>query len=191
MYVVRLRDFLNKSLRLLRARCTELFNVCFDFRNFFFKDVYVDIHILNALNAMESNEEESLGERQENEVEVLKAIYDYDFEDLREKDVWKVHRPPELTLKIRPDHDSRGGHQEICTIDIHIKCSDRYPLIIPDLKLLNPKGLSDDLVNVLNDEIIDMSKKMIGEVMIMQIAQHVSSWLQVLNSILFLWGDVF
>ena len=29
-------------------------------------------------------------ERQENEVEALKAIYEGDFEDLRQRDVWKV-----------------------------------------------------------------------------------------------------
>jgi hypothetical protein len=52
-------------------------------------------------------EEESLSERQEAEVEALKAIYDEDFDDLRDHDVWKVIRPPEFTLKIRPNHDSK------------------------------------------------------------------------------------
>ena len=31
-----------------------------------------------------------------------------DFEDLRKKDVWKVRRPPEFVLKIRPSNDSYG-----------------------------------------------------------------------------------
>ena len=43
---------------------------------------------------------ETLQDRQEEEVHVLQSIYDKEFEDLRDKDVWKVHRPPEFHLKL-------------------------------------------------------------------------------------------
>ena len=83
--------------------------------------------------------EENLDERQEDEVEALKSIYDCDFDDLRKHDVWKVRRPPEFLLKIRPDHDSRGA-QQTCTVDLHVKCSKKYPLVAPELELINAKA---------------------------------------------------
>ncbi len=55
-----------------------------------------------------SDQEDSLEERQELEVQALKGIFDTDFVDLRDKDVWKVKRPPEFNLKLRPNHDSKG-----------------------------------------------------------------------------------
>lgn len=131
-----------------------------------------------------ADDEESLEERQENEVEALKAIYDVDFEDLRAKDVWKVRRPPEFMLKMNPDHDSRGGGglmqaDASCCLVLHVKCDERYPTIPPAIKLKEAKGVKHDLVLQLQDEVTAMADKMKGEVMVMEIAQHVSSWLQV------------
>jgi translation initiation factor 2-alpha kinase 4 len=126
-----------------------------------------------------SQNEESLEERQENEVEALKAIYDCDLEDLRLSDVWKVRRPPEFKLKMRPDHDSRGANQDVCSVDLHVKCRESYPNVAPELDLVNAKGISDDHVFALKGELISMARQKIGEVMVMDFAQHVSSWLQV------------
>lgn len=129
-----------------------------------------------------ADDEESLEERQENEVEALKAIYDVDFEDLRAKDVWKVRRPPEFLLKMNPDHDSRGGElmqSDACCLVLHVKCDERYPTIPPAIELKDAKGVKHDLVLELQDEVTSMADKMKGEVMVMEIAQHVSSWLQV------------
>ena len=39
---------------------------------------------------MADSETESLTERQENELQILKAIYIDDVQDIREKDAWKV-----------------------------------------------------------------------------------------------------
>ena len=74
-----------------------------------------------------------------NSLKALKSIYDCDFDDLRKQDVWKVRRPPEFLLKIRPDHDSRGA-QQTCTVDLHVKCSKKYPLVAPELELINAKA---------------------------------------------------
>ena len=123
---------------------------------------------------MADQSEESLVERQEEEVEVLKAIYDCDFQDLRKSDVWKVRRPPEFLLKIRPDHDSRGPNQQACTVDLRIKCSDKYPLVPPEIDLINAKCVSDLDIASLKNELEKMSKSAVGEVMVMNLAQHVS-----------------
>ena len=117
--------------------------------------------------------EENLDERQEDEVEALKSIYDCDFDDLRKHDVWKVRRPPEFLLKIRPDHDSRGA-QQTCTVDLHVKCSKRYPLVAPELELINSKGVSDDSIAILKHELHQVSKSKLGEEMVVDLAQHVS-----------------
>ena len=84
-------------------------------------------------------------------------------------------------LKMTPDHDSRGPHQEICTVDIHVRFTESYPNTPPFIKLLNANGISDEMLGVLNNEVIEMSKVLskTGEVMIMEIAQHISSWLQI------------
>ena len=91
----------------------------------------------------------------------------------------QVNRPPEFMLKMTPDHDSRGPNQELCTVDIHVRFTESYPRTPPFIKLLNPNGISDEMLYVLNNEVIEMSKTMVGEVMIMEIAQHISSWLQI------------
>ena len=130
-----------------------------------------------------ADDEERLEERQENEVEALKSIYDVDFEDLRAKDVWKVRRPPEFLLKIRPDHDSRGGplQSEAACVDLHVKCCAKYPLNPPSIQLKDAKGVKHEHVLHLQEEVTSMAHTKIGEVMVMEIAQHVSSWLQVRN----------
>ena len=103
----------------------------------------------------------------------MKSIYDCDFDDLRKHDVWKVRRPPEFLLKIRPDHDSRGA-QQTCTVDLHVKCSKRYPLVAPELELINAKGVSDDSIAILKHELHQVSKSKLGEEMVVDLAQHVS-----------------
>ena len=135
--------------------------------------------------------EESLEERQENEVEVLKSIYDIDFEDLRVKDVWKVRRPPEFILKMKPDHDSRGANQEACVVDLHVSCHDKYPLIAPTIQLINAKGVSDDLIQRLQYEVTEMARSLVGEVMVMDSQLFLFSFLPKNVHFEFILGDGF
>lgn len=75
----------------------------------------------------------SFSDRQEEEVEVLQAIYIDAFTDLRDADVWKVRRPPEFNLRLTPNHDSRGQQQsEECWAVLHVKLSPRYPDTVPE-----------------------------------------------------------
>ena len=50
-----------------------------------------------------------LKERQENEVEALKSIFDHNFKDCREVDVWQVWRPPEFEIMILPENTTQAG----------------------------------------------------------------------------------
>ena len=47
-------------------------------------------------------------ERQEEELQVLEAIYgEGAVVDLRKDDAWKIPRPPEFLLTVTPNHDSK------------------------------------------------------------------------------------
>ena len=99
---------------------------------------------------------------------------------MRLKDVWNVRRSPEFLLKIKPDHDSRrGDQQDLCAVDIHVKCPENYPLSAPDIILKNAKGITDEMCSALTKEVLNLSRHHIGEVMILQIVTHISSRLQV------------
>ena len=75
---------------------------------------------------------------------------------------------------MRPDHDSRGPNQQACNVDLRIKCSDKYPLVPPEIDLINAKCVSDLDIASLKNELEKMSKSAVGEVMVMNLAQHVS-----------------
>ena len=48
-------------------------------------------------------------ERQEEELQVLEAIYgEGAVVDLRKDDAWKIPRPPEFLLTVTPNHDSKS-----------------------------------------------------------------------------------
>jgi hypothetical protein len=47
-------------------------------------------------------DEQELSERREHEFEALRSIYGDDLSDLREKDIWKVGRPPEMKIHLEP-----------------------------------------------------------------------------------------
>ena len=50
-------------------------------------------------------------ERQENEVEALKSIFDQNFKDCRECNPWQVWRPPEFEVQILQENTTQGYSQ--------------------------------------------------------------------------------
>ena len=127
-------------------------------------------------------EDEDCSTRQENEVEVLRSIYgDEDFRDLRNQDVWKVDRPPEIVLNVRPNHDSRGQVEATVQARLYIKVPTGYPDSRLDPGLVQVRecsGISDESVASINDKIAALLPSLPkGEVVIMELAQHVAGWL--------------
>ncbi|XP_028409017.1 eIF-2-alpha kinase GCN2-like [Dendronephthya gigantea] len=116
---------------------------------------------------------DSLKERQENEVEVLRAIFMDDFRDLNEgnKDI-----SPHISLRLQPC-ESMGENKSYVSLDLDVKYREEYPNRCPVLKLENAKGLSNDKVLELEKEIQCMAASLVGEVMILELAQHVQSFL--------------
>ncbi|XP_061407608.1 eIF-2-alpha kinase GCN2 isoform X1 [Lethenteron reissneri] len=124
-------------------------------------------------------EHESYEDRQENELEVLTAIYGGELTDLRKQDPWKVRRPPQVCISLAP-HDSAGGACYV-TVDLTVRCPPRYPDELPEIELNNAKGLSNESVKELQAQLTTLVSELRGEVMIFQLAHHVKNFLIDLN----------
>uniref|UniRef100_A0A3B4B6I1 Protein kinase domain-containing protein n=1 Tax=Periophthalmus magnuspinnatus TaxID=409849 RepID=A0A3B4B6I1_9GOBI len=114
--------------------------------------------------------------QQENELEALASIFGDDFQDLRNKDPWKVKRPPEVHLCLRPNG---LNHKQECyvTVDLLVKCPATYPDLPPELELKNAKGLSNEILQNLQREITNLATARCGEVMIYELADHIQGFL--------------
>ena len=101
---------------------------------------------------MEADDSE-LKERQENEFEALKSIFDINFRDIRGENMkWKVSDetlkvvPPEFLLKVHPENSTNGYTEVHVSIELRVKFCSRYPYNKPSLALESPTGLSDNNV---------------------------------------------
>ncbi|CAK6957149.1 eIF-2-alpha kinase GCN2 [Scomber scombrus] len=114
--------------------------------------------------------------QQENELEALASIFGDDFQDLRDKDPWKVKRPPEVHLCLRPN--GLNNVQECyATVDLQVKCPPTYPDVPPELELKNAKGLSNENLQNLNNQLTKLAEARCGEVMIYELADHIQGFL--------------
>uniref|UniRef100_UPI003AAED41E eIF-2-alpha kinase GCN2 n=1 Tax=Centroberyx gerrardi TaxID=166262 RepID=UPI003AAED41E len=114
--------------------------------------------------------------QQENELEALASIFGDDFEDSRNKDPWKIKRPPEVYLCLRPNGLSNGQECYV-TVDLQVKCPPTYPDVPPELELKNAKGLSNENLQSLQTELAKLATLRCGEVMIYELADHVQGFL--------------
>ncbi|XP_059478239.1 eIF-2-alpha kinase GCN2 isoform X2 [Neocloeon triangulifer] len=125
---------------------------------------------------------ETLQERQENEIEALKAIFaPSEFRDLREGDVWNTTRPPDIVLTVTPQQGSSGPAEIYAQIDLHVICDDKYPEKVPKINLEHSKGLSTQHINQLSEELVSLANELVGEVMIYELAQHAQKFLIAFN----------
>ncbi|KAM4542402.1 eIF-2-alpha kinase GCN2 [Odontesthes bonariensis] len=118
--------------------------------------------------------------QQENELEALASIFGEDFQDLRDKDPWKVKRPPELHLCLRPN-GLNSRQEPYVTVDLQVKCPPKYPDVPPELELKNAKGLSNENLQNLQSELTKLAALRCGEVMIYELADHIQGFLSVHN----------
>ncbi|XP_051242159.1 eIF-2-alpha kinase GCN2 [Dicentrarchus labrax] len=118
--------------------------------------------------------------QQENELEALASIFGDDFLDLRNKDPWKVKRPPEVHLCLRPN-GLNTGEECYVTVDLQVKCPPTYPDVPPELELKNAKGLSNENLQNLQSELTKLAGARCGEVMIYELADHIQGFLSEYN----------
>lgn len=114
--------------------------------------------------------------QQENELQALASIFGDDFQDLRDKDPWKVKRPPEVHLYLRPK-GLNNGQECYVTVDLQVKCPPTYPDRPPELELNNAKGLSNENIQTLQNELTKLAAARCGEVVIYELADYIQSFL--------------
>ena len=127
-------------------------------------------------------DEENLREVQENEVEALKAIYGTDCSDLREGDVWKKRRPPELLLRLLPENSTQGHIESHVSVCLHIVTDQTYPQKQPALSLKDSKGLSEAKQQELLVRLKELATSLEGGEMIYELAVEVGAFLAKHNS---------
>ncbi|XP_055957482.1 eIF-2-alpha kinase GCN2-like isoform X1 [Patella vulgata] len=116
-------------------------------------------------------------ERQDDEIQVLQAIFTDDFVDLRKQNVWKTRIPPEIRLTLRPQLSMSSDLDNHTQVDLYLKCSTLYPDQIPEFRLENPKGITNYELSVLKDELENQVVTLVGEVLILDMAQTVQKFL--------------
>uniref|UniRef100_A0A915JF53 RWD domain-containing protein n=1 Tax=Romanomermis culicivorax TaxID=13658 RepID=A0A915JF53_ROMCU len=117
-------------------------------------------------------------EEQDNEVQVLQALYVDDFIDLRTKDAWKVWRPPEFFITLHPSNTESSANSGEVSIDLHVKLTNEYPHKPPCINFAQPRQVSDKHVALLSKRIDLLAQSLVGQVMIMEICQSVQEFLR-------------
>ncbi|KAK9694346.1 RWD domain [Popillia japonica] len=125
------------------------------------------------------SEEDTIEERQENELEVLKSIYGDDLTDLRKKT--RKWIPLHLSITLLPLQGS-CGLQVHAKVDLHIICTENYPNVVPKIGLEKSQGLSNSSLSRLHQELDEKAKLLRGEVMIFELAEHVKAFLHSHNT---------
>ncbi|CAL7948676.1 unnamed protein product [Xylocopa violacea] len=120
---------------------------------------------------------ESSKDRQQNEIEVLKSIFGDELCDLRNKKSNQSWQPLDILITLMPQKSMSGPAKVHAQIDLHVICTDKYPDEVPKIELQNSKGLSHQQVAVLYNELVELIKRLQGEVMIFEIAQHIQKYL--------------
>lgn len=120
--------------------------------------------------------EETCKERQENELQAIQAIYMDDFQDLREK----REDPPKVCLNLTP-LQSVVGKEVYARVDLIVQYTKHYPNKSPKLSLSNAKGISNEDVSELQKQLQQMAAELVGEVMVLNLAHHVQTFLHTRN----------
>ncbi|XP_055902335.1 eIF-2-alpha kinase GCN2 [Eupeodes corollae] len=120
---------------------------------------------------------ESFRERQISELEVIKSIFGNDVEDLRDKSVAGIWKPPDIRILLTPLRDSSGNGEAYVRTKLRIICPAKYPKLPPKISLEETKGISDSLIDELLKMLHQQSVELRGEVMIFELAQTVQAFL--------------
>ncbi|XP_068241423.1 eIF-2-alpha kinase GCN2 [Palaemon carinicauda] len=123
--------------------------------------------------------DDSMLEIVEGEVEIMRSAYSEEFTDLREQDVWKVNRPPEVRLKLGPHHSQGGTLHSHIHVVLRIKTNEKYPHEAPEIVLESYSGLSHKEVIELEFKLKVIAEKFAqdGMVVMLELCQNTQSFL--------------
>ncbi|XP_028967495.1 eIF-2-alpha kinase GCN2 [Galendromus occidentalis] len=119
--------------------------------------------------------------RQEEELEVLKSIYQGDIVDLRSKKIaWKVWQPVDVKIQLRPQ-ESMTSHTAYAELTLRVLCGPKYPDTVPSVEILDSTNVPSNSVNDLLTELKKLAESLKGEVMVLNLCQHVQEFLVPFN----------
>ncbi|GFX96444.1 eIF-2-alpha kinase GCN2 [Trichonephila clavipes] len=119
--------------------------------------------------------DESFRERQENELISISSIYFDEVKDLRKRT--KRWKPLEMIVTVFPEESMTADKSSNLKIDLYIKCSASYPKSSPFIDIQNPKGISDENLSKLKDELMSKAKELIGGEVILELICHSRAFL--------------
>ncbi|KAF2272310.1 kinase-like protein [Westerdykella ornata] len=109
---------------------------------------------------------------QEEELEVLKAIYMDDFEEVEAKGAW--HKTTDRVIRLK----LKSFSSEETSVTLCAKLTATYPKSLPNLTLEDTNKLRQKTIQRLNDVLKTRPKELVGEVMIHDIATSIQDILE-------------
>lgn len=114
----------------------------------------------------------SYAEIQDDEVEVLKAIYADGFEELQTKAAWSKTHEKSFRLRLTAYSDQKAYLSLLVTLTA------TYPKTLPMLKIESSNHVPDDVLRRLREILVTKPQELLGEVMIYEIASAIQDALE-------------
>ncbi|KOC70443.1 Eukaryotic translation initiation factor 2-alpha kinase 4, partial [Habropoda laboriosa] len=105
------------------------------------------------------------------------SIFGDELRDLRSRKNRQKWQPLDILITLKPQKGMSGPAEVYAQIDLHVTCNDKYPDQVPKIVLQNSSGLSHQQIAVLYTELVELTKRLQGEVMIFELTQHVERYL--------------
>ncbi|CAL4151085.1 unnamed protein product, partial [Meganyctiphanes norvegica] len=123
--------------------------------------------------------DDSIKEVVEGEVEIMRSAYCEEFEDLRDGDVWKVSRPPDVRLSLGPNHSQGGTLHTHVKVILRIRTTCNYPREPAQVSIEKFSGISDKESEKLCQQLKGITKRFAsdGMVVMLELCQHVQNYL--------------
>ncbi|CAL1296337.1 unnamed protein product [Larinioides sclopetarius] len=111
----------------------------------------------------------SFKECQENEFFSISSIYCNEVKDLRKNSGGQKWKPLEMIITVYPEESMTGDKDHNLQVDLYIRCSENYPKTTPFIDLRNAKGISNENLSKLKEQLINKAKESVGSEVILDL----------------------